>query len=354
MKIIHCADIHLGSKINTKLNSEKSKERKVELLNTFQRMIDYAKTYEIKLIILSGDVFDSDKPYKKDKDMFYDIIQKNPDIDFLYLKGNHDKNENNYDLEFDNLKVFNGTWTSYEYDNVNITGIEIDENNFLTISNTLNLKEDEINIVMLHGQVSDSDGVDKINIKKLKDKNIDYLALGHIHKYSSNSLDSRGIYVYSGCLEGRGFDEIGEKGFVEIDINDKVSHKFIPFSERIIHERIIDIYNFEKLYDIIEYVIASVKDIDKKDILRIILKGEVSYEIENMDEAILKRIEDDFYYVEIKNNTTTKIDVSKFENDITIKGEFYRLTTNDSNLTEEEKNNILNLGLKLLEGREIE
>ena len=50
-----------------------------------------------------------------------------------------------------------------------------------------------------------------------KDLNIDYLALGHIHSYKCHKLDKRGVYCYSGCLEGRGFDECGDKGFVLLE-----------------------------------------------------------------------------------------------------------------------------------------
>ena len=52
----------------------------------------------------------------------------------------------------------------------------------------------------------------------LKNKNIDYLALGHIHGYKEAPLDGRGKYCYPGCLEGRGFDECGKKGFVLLNI----------------------------------------------------------------------------------------------------------------------------------------
>ena len=42
MKFIHCADIHLDSKMETNLSSQKAKERKKEILNTFERMVAYA------------------------------------------------------------------------------------------------------------------------------------------------------------------------------------------------------------------------------------------------------------------------------------------------------------------------
>lgn len=68
-----------------------------------------------------------------------------------------------------------------------------------------------VNIVTLHGQVGVVSGVGQVNISKLKNKGIDYLALGHIHTYAEQTLDGKGIYCYSGCLEGRGFVSVDRK-----------------------------------------------------------------------------------------------------------------------------------------------
>lgn len=74
------------------------------------------------------------------------------------------------------------------------------------------------NIVILHGQIASVSGVDQVNLKRLQGENIDYLALGHIHSHSAEKLDSAGYYCCPGCLEGRGFDDCGEKGFILLDI----------------------------------------------------------------------------------------------------------------------------------------
>ena len=58
-----------------------------------------------------------------------------------------------------------------------------------------------------------------VSLPRLQNKNIDYLALGHLHDYRFERLDSRGHYCYSGALEGRGFDELGPKGFVVVSFN---------------------------------------------------------------------------------------------------------------------------------------
>ena len=91
MKIIHCADVHLGTKFASKFPADIAKQRQSELRTCFSEMIDFARQNGVQVILLSGDVFDSDKPTIKDKEFFYNAVRKNPEIDFLYLNGNHDK-----------------------------------------------------------------------------------------------------------------------------------------------------------------------------------------------------------------------------------------------------------------------
>ena len=43
IKFIHCADVHLGSKMEAKLPKHKVEERRVEVRKTFHRMVEYAK-----------------------------------------------------------------------------------------------------------------------------------------------------------------------------------------------------------------------------------------------------------------------------------------------------------------------
>ena len=110
MKIIHTADIHLGSKINS-FPKEVSISRKEEVRNSFKRMVEFAKQNDVKVIIISGDLFDGVKPLVKDKEFFYSVVKNNPEIEFLYLKGNHDLYST--DTKLENLKLFNDKWTSY-------------------------------------------------------------------------------------------------------------------------------------------------------------------------------------------------------------------------------------------------
>lgn len=353
MKVIHCADVHLGSKMDSKLPPEKAEERRRELRSAFFNMVEYAKREGVEAIALAGDIFDSDRPLKKDKEFFYSVVKNNPDIYFLYLRGNHDGLQS-YEESPENLLLFSDKWRTYSFGDITFSGIEITSENCTSLYSTLNLDRGKKNIVMLHGQAGDKSGVDKINISKLKEKFIDYLALGHVHSYCLEKLDGRGVYAYSGCLEGRGFDEAGEKGFILVDIGDKLSIKFIPFSARTVHIVEVDISAASDGYGAYSLVKKALT-FKKTDIIRVVLTGEACFDNSDLAAETEKRLQRENYYLaEVKDRTERKMDISAYEGDVSLKGEFVRLVSGDKNLTEERKREIISLGFRALDGRETE
>lgn len=354
MKIIHCADIHLGSRLVSKFSNEVSKERKSALRSTFRKMVEYAKNNDVKVIILSGDVFDSDKPAVTDKKYFYSVVKNYPDIDFLYLNGNHDK-EGSYSVAgYDNLKTFNkDDFVSYTYGDVVISGIETDEKNCDAFYSKLLLDSQKINIVMLHGDVSNSRGKDLVKISDLRGKGIDYLALGHIHSYKTGKIDDRGEWAFSGCLEPRGFDECGKKGFVLLDVTDHVEYTFIPFAERTIHEVVVDITDAESLFDIEDKVAACVSGINRNDIVRIVLMGELSLDIEITENDIINALSG-FYCVQAKIKTTAKIDIEQMKKENSIISEYISRVEENTDYDDDEKQQIITAGVRLLLGKEVD
>ena len=59
MKIIHCADLHLDSKMTANLSKDQARERKREILRTFTRMVEYASKNDVRVILIAGDLFDT-------------------------------------------------------------------------------------------------------------------------------------------------------------------------------------------------------------------------------------------------------------------------------------------------------
>ncbi len=353
IKFIHCADVHLGSKMEAKLPKSKAEERRGEVRKTFHRMVEYAKKENVRAILLAGDVFDCDRPLKRDKEFFYDVVKGNPELDFLYLRGNHDSAESYEEEGVPNLKRFSEVWTGYDYGDVRISGLEISRENALSLYSTLQLDEKRKNIVMLHGQVTSVSGMDKINVHKLADKNVDYLALGHIHSYVENKLDDRGRYAYSGCLEGRGFDECGEKGFVLLEVDQEISSTFIPFAERSIEEYSVDITGTGKTYEAYQAVKATVR-FSPANLYRILLTGEIDYENDTLASDVERLLSDDCYFVSVKDKTLRKLERREYEGDISLRGEFIRQVMANPDWDDERKSRVITLGLKALEDREVE
>lgn len=366
MKLIHCADLHLDSKMNTHLDPQKAKERKTELLHTFTRMVAYAVEEKVDAILIAGDLFDTRKVSATASNMVLEAIQKNPEIDFYYLRGNHDNNSFVGGLEEmpDNLKLFGPSWTYFRKDDAEaehricIAGTESGEENPVLLCQQLELEKDDVNIVMMHGQeTSGGTKEESVPLKDLKNKNIDYLALGHIHSYRKGELDARGTYCYSGCLEGRGFDECGDHGFVVLQVDaesGKVTSSFVPFATRKLFEVDVDVSDCLNTSDTEVQIRETLKkeDIAHKHLVRAVLKGERDCESEWNLEFLEKQFEEEFYYFCIKDATVLKVDYEAFAKDVSLKGEFVRNVMNDTKLSEEEKAMVVRCGIYALKGEE--
>ncbi len=355
VKIIHCSDLHLDSAMETNLSAEKSRERGREMLRTFQRMIDFAKENEVQAVIIAGDMFDTKRVTSRTAQFALNAISQAPEIDFLYLRGNHDENNNVFGGEKlpRNLKLFSDTWTTYRYGNVTVSGIEISEENKDTLYSQLSLSETDVNIVTMHGQTSTATGKDEVCLNLLKSKNIRYLALGHIHSYRKEKLDFDGEWCYCGCLEGRGFDECGEKGFVLVEVeNNCLETNFVAFSQRELHEVSVDITDLVSVGDIISASKLASKDIDPKHLVKYVLCGTYTLEAQKDIAFITESLENGFYHVKVKDESKLKIDEADYSMDISLKGEFIRAVMK-SDLNEEEKSQMIVWGIQALGGEEI-
>lgn len=369
MKIIHCADVHLDSNMTSNMDSDKAKERKNEILATFRNMCKYAADNDVSAIIIAGDLFDKRVISKTAINAVKSAILDNPGIDFYYLKGNHDAEGFINSLESipDNLKLFDDKWKSYVVNpqtrgNITISGVELSSENSGTITDSLMLKADNFNIVTLHGQESQYSSKDKaevINIRLFKNKCVDYLALGHIHSYKEQTLDARGVYCYSGCLEGRGFDESGEHGFVLLNIDEDeltCERQFINISRRQIYTENVDVTGCMETSDIARIIEQNIKAGNYREgsLMKFTLVGEVDALAEKNTDYLVKLFNKHFYYLKINDETTVSIDYNKYMNDISLKGEFVRMVMTDDTLSEKDKADMVRLGLKLLAGEELD
>ena len=352
MKLIHCADLHLDSPMESNLPAEKARERRSEILSTFKKLIEHADENGADAILIAGDLFDSKRTAKKTEQYVLNLIEDHPDLGFFYLAGNHDSGNRMVDTPDlpSNLHTFSNRWRSYALGDIYITGSEAPD------PESLNLPADKINILLLHGQKADGNtkAADVLPFGKYKNKNIDYMALGHLHKYQEAALDERGVACYAGCLEGRGFDECGQKGYVLLEEkNGRLSHSFVPFAKRSLHEVHCSLTNCFTQNDAERRALQSVEGIPSKDLVKLVLEGSVSAELLIDPKRITHLLSNQFFFAKISDKTRQLIRPEDYLHDVSLKGEFVRRVM-ASSLTESEKERVIACGFRALSGEELD
>lgn len=416
VRLIHTADLHLDSAFSSRFSKEEAEERRRNLLIAWNKLLQYGIERKVQAILISGDLFDSPVVSRSTMEIFLSSIRKNPEISFFYLRGNHDT-KNTFRFRDDlpkNLFLFSkegkkyrlkeklvllgqefygterrnefpeepygterrsefpeesyGTESLLELPEFPEEPEELVEEELLSpssakdaVQSIWNLKEEDCNILMLHGalreggpEVQNEQG---ISLKQLSRYPIHYLALGHIHRREEGKYGSL-YYIYPGCLQGRGFDEEGEKGFYYLEIEEEtkeIKSEFIPLKEG--EFRVIELFLIEEdgTLDTEEKIRESLKKegVEAKDSLRIILKGEKRAEEERNLRYLEKQLEGEYAYIEIKDETKLTLRKEEFIHEKGLKGEFLRMVSESESLSEEEKEKLMILGIGLLQGEEL-
>lgn len=353
MRILHCADIHLDSKLNSNLDQTKSIERRHELLVSFKNMIDYAANNNIEAVIIAGDLFDSGDVSRKAIMEVENSMCSKPQITFYYLRGNHDESEGLSTSRVPNLRIFGNDWSEYclsEELGIKVYGAT-------NPSSLPALSEEDINIVVLHGQIVESTSGGDISLPDYRHQSIDYLALGHIHRFIMKKLDERGVYCYPGCLESRGFDESEEHGFVVLDIDERkqISRSFISWGKRKVYKVSVDISGCTDNLECMDVIRKELKQkgVTSEDMVEVILTGELSEVMRISSDYIYSLMADEYYCVKLKDSTKIRIDINEYTRDISLKSEFIKMVMDEQDIDEDTKMEIIKTGLLALAGEAI-
>lgn len=359
MKIIHTGDVHLGSAFKN-LTSAQAATRQRELLDGFRRLCAFAKEEGVSCVLIAGDLFDERTTSYALRQETAQIIEQAKPVCFFYASGNHD---GAFALEEkpSNLYLFSEArgWKSYDLgENVTVTGADSDYFS-PDLFYSLTLREERFNVLLLHGDITRGDGVTKENIplSRLQNKHIDYLALGHIHipTRELQRLDGRGKYRYCGCLEGRGFDECGDRGFFLLETQNGrlVGDRFYNVSKRRVLERRADISPCKSYADVENLAFAALSDVRREDVVKLVLCGRHAAGLRKDISLLDARLKERFFFAKVVDESRAEIDYAAFANDPTERGEFVRLIGRYE-MSEEERAEILEVGWKALDGEEID
>ena len=406
VKLIHTADLHLDSAFRSRFTKEEAENRRQKQLMAWKELLSFAVEKKVQGILIAGDLFDSPVVSHGTMDFFLSTIAEHPEISFFYLRGNHDT-ENTFRYQENlpkNLFLFSERGKKYRLnDRLLLAGVEygtkdisFGENEGATQgagqaaeqgvgqenahgaealskseseseeeSKFLKLKEEDCNILLLHGALYQGSakgdaiqGEEGIFLKNLEKLPLSYIALGHIHKGGEGKLNNGALWAYPGCLQGRGFDEEGERGFLYLKVEEEkkeIRKEFIPIKQG--EFRILEI---ELLED--EGTLACLKKIEvemekagiaKEDSLRIILKGKKGLEQERNLRYLQLQLQDSVFFLEIRDECELSWNREEAMKEKSLKGEFLRVLAAADNLSKEEQEEIIALGMGLLQGGEL-
>lgn len=350
MKLVHCADVHLDSPLESVFPPDAARDYRRAVRSNFASLVAFADENGADALLIAGDLFDSGNTSEKTVRYVLELFRAHPDLSVFYLAGNHDGGglSGRDDLP-PNLHTFGQDWTYYRLGNLTLAGGTAPD------PDALELPRDSINIVLLHGQVTGSSaGEYGISFRRLKDKNIDYLALGHIHEYREAQLDDRGVACYPGCLMGRGFDECGKKGYILLEtVNSRLTHRFVPYAPRTFHAVSLDVSDCPSALALERAAQEKTADIPQTDFCRLALVGAVPPDGIPDTAGLEAALSGRFALLRIRNETTLAIRPEDYTHDISLKGEFIRQVL-ASDLEESEKERVIACGLRVLRGEEAE
>lgn len=241
MKLLHAADLHLDSPF-AGLDDRQAALLRQESRDTLGRLVDWANDHAADVMLLAGDLFDSDRLYSQTARTLALALGRFRGRIFL-APGNHDPYVpgGGYDAVDwpENVHIFTSrtprTVLLPEL-NASVTGAAFtsaqEREPFSGAAFAGN--DAPIRLGVVHGEVTRGESKYRpITPVEIEKTGLTYLALGHVHRCGGVQRAGAVAYAYPGCLPGRGFDETGDKGFLFGEVTAAGANlEFIPFARR--------------------------------------------------------------------------------------------------------------------------
>ncbi|MFD2924352.1 metallophosphoesterase family protein [Halobacillus naozhouensis] len=291
VRFIHSADLHLDSpfKGRNQLPELLREQMREATFEAFDRLIQQAIQHKVDFVLLVGDLFDEEtrslKAQVRLRDGFKRLAQHHIAVFLSY--GNHDYTQGmRYPITFpDNVHSFEqetvqalpfykqgehvATVYGFSYGNRSVEDRKAGE--FIRQGTS------PYHIAMLHGSLetnSEHDVYAPFKLDELRQRHMDYWALGHIHK--RQQLAEQPPIVYPGNIQGRSRKESGEKGCLLVELNkEEARQTFIPLHSFTFEEitcSAMDVEQPEELEGLLERAKHDARA-DTPIMLNIVLKG---------------------------------------------------------------------------------
>ena len=275
LKIIHGADFHLDSPFSG-LTPERAARRRGEQRELLDRLAGLAREKNADLVLLSGDLLDSERVYRETGDALRAALADIPCPVFI-APGNHDffgprsvwntldwpDHVHIFDapewVELPGCALWGRAFTAPHQETCPLEGLTVPD-------------DGKLHIACLHGDIDGTGDYGPISAMDIAASGLGYLALGHVHQGSGLQKEGNTFWAYPGCPEGRGFDELGDKGVLYVEAEPgNVTAQFIPLAKRRYEIISVDITGAA---DVLSTTRSALPNHPENLICRLVLTGE--------------------------------------------------------------------------------
>lgn len=281
-RFIHCSDLHLGCGFDGISGYDEGLANKLaeSTFIALDKIVEESKNQNVDFVIFSGDIFNSTTESPLTRSRFVKAVEE-IGVPCYICWGNHDYRrswEDSIPLPA-NAMVFPDELGDFVYEKDGKQIARLVGASFSSRHTSADLTEkadgygDVFTIGVFHcnlDTVSSDDDYAPCKLSNLLNKQIQYWALGHIHK--REIVYENPHVVYSGNTQGRRSQDIGEKGAFLVSVRDGLVEymKFFRTGPILWDDVEIDITSMESVQQIINAIVDTA---EAGSLLHITLRG---------------------------------------------------------------------------------
>lgn len=282
MRIIHAADFHLDSPFDG-LSPEQAVQRRAEQRQLLERLSELARSTRAEAVLLAGDLLDGDRVYYETVEALSRTLGQ-IDAPVFIAPGNHDyyTSRSPYAVNPwpENVHIFrSGQIEAVELPGGNAVvygaAFTADGRGESLLRGFSAPQDGKLHLMVLHADVDARQGSRycPVSSADIAASGLDYLALGHIHTCTGVQRAGNVPWAYSGCPEGRGFDETGVKGVLcgEVEPGGRADLNFVPLCQRQYRMVELPVTQQDDADSIVTQVLAHAAP---NDLVRFVLTGQ--------------------------------------------------------------------------------
>ncbi|TCS94922.1 metallophosphoesterase family protein [Hazenella coriacea] len=369
---VHTADLHLDEPMKRVTHVQ---QRRQEHRQTFQRIISLIKDRHIPFFFIAGDFLEHGSVTPSTVEFVKTCFKEIADTQILISPGNHDpfRKDSVYASEQwpENVHIFQGDWESIsfpEYD-LHIYGrgfTEFREPEWIAPPQVHSTGK---KIMVVHGDFSSQDHVSSeyfpLRKNELAPLEMDYIALGHIHKAYETRLENRRktLVRYPGSPEALSWKETGTRTITIGEMTDEsLRIEEIPIQTRTYEKHFIDVSGYETVETLRDEIVQQTQSSSKESYHRFVLSGRRSIHLQLSEDTchwLSQQLEElGFYSVVWEDETLPDFDLDYLRQQSDVIGAFIRLVEKrlahaQTDVEREEYELALRKGLEALYAREI-